>query len=62
MKLSHSPVVYILTAPHRVGKMDFPIIAVVHICHRGSHSALGHNGVSFAEQRFADKADRNAAG
>ena len=60
MDLSHSPVVNILTAPHCVGEMYLPVVAIVIVAHRRRHAALGHNGVSFAEQRFTNQADGDA--
>ncbi len=42
--------------------MDAPVVAVVHIAHRGCHSALRHHGVGLAQQRFADHADGDSAG
>ena len=60
VKLGHSPVVYVLAAAHRVGEMDLPVVAVVDVAHRRRHAALGHHGVSFAEQRLADQPDANA--
>ena len=60
VELGHSPVVDVLAAAHRVGKMDLPIVAVIDICHRRRHPALGHDGVSLAKQRLADQPDRNA--
>ena len=59
VKLGHSPVIYILAASHRVGKMDLPVVAIVVVAHRRRHPALGHYSVSLAKQRLADQADRN---
>ena len=58
VELGHPPVVDILAAAHRVGKMHLPIIAVIDVRHRRRHAALGHYGVGLAEQRFADQARR----
>src|SRR3954469_9363178 len=55
VKFGHPPVIYVLAAPHRVGEMDLPIVAVVDIAHCRSHSTLGHNSVSLAEKRLADQ-------
>ena len=57
VQLGHAPVVDVLAAAHRVGKMDLPVVAVVHVAHRRRHAALGHDRVRLAEQRFADEAD-----
>ena len=60
VKLRHSPVVHVLPAAHRVGEMHFPIVAVVDVAEGRRHPALGHYGMGFAEQRFADQTDANA--
>jgi hypothetical protein len=57
VKLSHSPIIDILAASHRVGEMDLPVVAIVDVGKSGSHTAFGHHCVSFAEQRFADQAN-----
>ena len=49
VKLGHPPVVDVLAAAHRVGKMDLPIVAIVDVAHRRRHAALGHHGVRFAQ-------------
>jgi len=60
VQLGHPPVVHILSAAHRVGKMNFPIVAVVDVRKRRGHTALGHHRVRLSEQRFADQPDPNA--
>ena len=42
--------------------MDFPIVAIIDIGERSGDPALGHDGVRFAEQTFANHPDRNARG
>jgi len=42
------------------GEVDLPVVAVVHVGQRRGDAALGHNGVGFAEERLADKADGDA--
>jgi hypothetical protein len=59
VKLGHAPVVEILSAAHRVGEMDFPVVTVVDVGERCRHSALGHHRVSLAEKRFADETNRS---
>ena len=53
MNLSHAPVVKQLAAAHGVAKMCAPVVRRVHISHRGSDSTLRHDGMCFAEERFA---------
>ena len=60
MQLGHAPVVNILSAAHRVGKMHLPIVAVIDVRKRRGHSPLGHHGVRLAKQRFTDQPDLNA--
>ena len=60
MQLGHARVVHVLPAAHRVGKVDAPVIAVVHVSDRGRHAALRHNRVGLAKQRFANDADAHA--
>ena len=62
MQLGHAPVVDVLPAAHRIGKVHFPVVAVIHIAHGGRHPAFGHDGVRLAQQRFADQADFDAGG
>ena len=50
VQFGHAPVVDILAAAHRVGEMDLPIVAVVHIAHGRGHAAFGHDGVRLAEE------------
>ena len=50
VQLRHPPIVDVLPAAHRVGEMDLPVVAVVHVGERGRDAALGHHGVRFAEQ------------
>src|SRR5262245_17911293 len=57
VKLGHPPVVTVLAAAHRIGKMDLPIIAIVVMAHRRRHPALGHYRVSLTKQRLADQPD-----
>ena len=42
----------VLTATHRVGKVNAPVIPVVHIPHRRGYATLGHDRVRFAEEGF----------
>ena len=60
VQLGHAPVVDVLAAAHRIGKVDLPAVAIVDVTHRRRHAALGHDGVRLAEQRFADQADGDA--
>src|ERR1700752_3178063 len=53
VKLRHAPVVKVLAATHRIGEVDAPVVAIIDIAERTGHPALGHNGVRFAQQRFA---------
>lgn len=62
VQFGHDPVVEVLPAAHRVGEVDLPAVAVVHVGQRGRHAALGHDGVGLAEEGLADDADGNAGG
>ena len=62
VEFRHAPVVYVLSAPHGIGKMDLPVIAVIDVAHGGRHAAFGHDRVGFAEEGFADQADFDAGG
>jgi hypothetical protein len=55
--LRHSPVIHVLAAAHRVGKVHSPIVAVVNVRECGGNATFRHHRVSFAEQRFADESD-----
>jgi len=57
VKLRHPPVVQEFSAAHRVFEVRLPAIRRVHVGHRGRDAALGHHGVRFAQQRFANHAN-----
>ena len=57
VQLRHPPVVDVLSAAHRVGEVDLPAVAVVHVGERRGDAAFGHDGVGLAEQRLADQPD-----
>ncbi len=48
VQLGHAPIVDVLPAPHGIGEMDLPIVAIVDVGERGRDPALGHDGVGFA--------------
>ena len=56
VQLRHAPVVEVLAAAHGIGEMHAPVVAIVDVRQRGGNAALGHHGVRFAQQRFADHA------
>src|SRR5215470_8141301 len=60
VNLRHSPVVDELSAGDRVAKMNLPIVGGVDAAERRSDAALGHDGVGFAEERFANDTDGSA--
>ena len=56
--LGHPEVVQVLSAAHRVGEVDPPVVAIVDVGERGRHPALGHDRVGLAQQGFRDQATR----
>ena len=62
MEFSHPRVGEILSAAHRIGEVHPPAISLVDISECGGDTALRHDGMCFAEQRFANQADREIAG
>lgn len=62
VEFGHAPVVEVLAAAHGVGEVDAPTVAVVDVGHGGGDTALGHDGVGFAEERLADNAYFDAGG
>ena len=48
VQLRHAPVVQILAAPHRVGEMHAPVVAIIDVGQSSSNTAFGHHGVRFA--------------
>ena len=60
VQLRHPPVVDVLSAAHRVGEVDLPAVAVVHVGERRRDAAFGHDGVGLAEQRLAQQPDPRA--
>ncbi len=60
VQFGHSPVVHVLAAAHRVGKMDFPVVTVIDVGQRGSHTAFRHHGVRLAKKRFANQSNSDA--
>ena len=57
VNLRHAPVVEELSSAHGIAEMRAPVVAFVHIGHRGGNSTFGHNRVCLAKKRFADHAD-----
>ena len=45
VQLGHPPVIEILAATHRVGEMDFPVVAIVHIGKRRGDTSFRHHRV-----------------
>jgi hypothetical protein len=62
MQFRHPPVTQVLTAAHRIGKVNTPAIPVVHVSHRRGYTALGHYGVCFAKKRLRNDGDFSASG
>ena len=62
VQLSHAPVVEVLAAAHGVGEVDAPVVAVIDVGEGCGDAAFGHDGVGFAEERFADDSDLCAGG
>src|SRR4051794_28972237 len=62
VEFGHAPVVEILAAAHGVSEVYPPVVAIVHVGEGRRDAALGHDGVGFAQKRFADDADLRAAG
>jgi len=54
VQLRHAPVVEQLAAAHGVAKMSAPVVGGVDVGHRRCDSAFRHDGVRFAEERFAN--------
>jgi hypothetical protein len=57
MQFRHAPVIQVLAAAHGVGKVNAPVISIVHIPHRSRHATFRHYGVRLTEKRFRN--DRN---
>ncbi len=62
VELRHAPVVEQLTAAHGVAKVGAPVVGGVHVGHGRRDPPLCHDGVGFAEERFANHADVGAFG
>ena len=62
MQFSHAPVVDVLAAAHRVGKVNLPIIALIDGGEGGGHAPLGHYRMRLAEQGLADKTNFDSRG
>jgi hypothetical protein len=60
VQLSHSPIIYILAASHRIGEMHLPVIAIINIGQRCRDAAFRHYRVRLAEKTFANHPDRNS--
>src|SRR6266581_4334170 len=58
--LNHSPLIDILSATHCIGKVNPPVIAVVHVSEGSGYAAFGHDRVGFTEQRLTHKTNRNS--
>jgi hypothetical protein len=57
MQLCHSPITEILASTHRVGKVNAPVIAIIHISHRRGYATFGHDSVRFAKEGFRNDGD-----
>ena len=60
VQLDHAPVVQILPAAHRVGEMDLPAVALVHVGQGRGDPPFGHDRVRLSEKRLADQPDRHS--
>jgi hypothetical protein len=58
VQLRHPPAVDVLAAAHRVGEVDLPVVAIVHVGERGRDAAFGHHRVRLPEEGLADETDR----
>jgi hypothetical protein len=47
MDFCHSPVTQILPASHRIGKVNAPIVPIIHVPHRRGDPTFGHDSVRF---------------
>src|SRR5258708_6126071 len=56
MNLRHAPTVDVLSAAHRVGEVNAPVVPIVHVAHGGGNTTLGHYSVRLAQQRLAHHA------
>ena len=61
VEFGHPPVVDVLAAAKGIGEVNFPVVAVVDVPHRGRHASLGHDRVGLAEKGLADEPDGDAA-
>ena len=59
MDLRHARVIHVLAAAHGVGKMNLPVVALIHIRERRRDSPFGHDRMSFAEQTLRDDSHGN---
>ena len=50
VQFSHAPLIDILAAAHRIGEVDFPIVAIIDVGQRRGNTTFGHDSVSFAEK------------
>ena len=62
MMLHHDWIVQVLAAAHCVGKVHFPIVAVIHIAHGRGHAALRHNRVRLAKKGFTNHSNFQTRG
>src|SRR5579872_2779978 len=62
VELGHAPVIEELASAHGIAEMRSPVVRMVHISHGGGDTALRHDGVRLAQQRFAHNANRCALG
>jgi hypothetical protein len=57
VKLRHAPAIKILPTAHGIGKVNSPIVPIVHIAHRCGYATFRHYGMSFAEEGFGNHGD-----
>ena len=59
MDLRHARVIHVLAAAHGVGKVNLPVVALVHIGQGRGDSSFSHDRMRFAEQTLGDNSDGN---
>ena len=62
VELGHAPVVEHLAAAHGVTEVDLPAVLGVDVPEGGGHTALGHDRVGLAQQRFAHQRGAQSPG
>jgi hypothetical protein len=54
VQFGHAPLIHVLATAHGISEVHFPVVAIINVAKRRRDSTLSHDGVGFAQERFAN--------